>query len=174
MFTDRFLLFLCRKHTNTAVVTCCCLDDYWFATWSASFSSFFPLRISNERISSFLHFTLLQFFSFLFSFLYTKWAILRHHLGLSHYNVSHFSHFFPIPVGGFPNTLRFQLHAFFATTVSSFVLCTKTKEKSSYESESWSLTDESSSFKGQFWFLAMLVHFVLQRLLSTIWLWVSE
>lgn len=115
-----------------------------------------------------------SFFSFPFSFFCTKSAILRHRLGLSHYNVSHFSQFFPIPVGGFPNTLSFQLHAFFATTVSSFVLCTKTKQKSSYESESWSLNDESSSFKGQLWFLAMLVHFVLQRLLSTIWLWVSE
>lgn len=174
MFTDRFLLFLCGKHTNTAVVTCCRLVDYWFATWSASFSSFFPPRILNERISSFLHFTLLQFFFFSIFCFCTKWAILRHRLGLSHYNVSHFSQFFPIPVGGFPNTLSFQLHAFFATTLSSFVLCTKTKEKSSYESESWSLTDESSSFKGQLWFLAMLVHFVLQRLLSTIWLWVSE
>lgn len=114
------------------------------------------------------------FFFFSIFFFCTKWAILRHRLGLSHYNVSHFSQFFPVSVGGFPITLSFQLHAFFATTVSSFVLCTKTKQKSSYESESWSLTDESSSFKGQLWFLAMLVHFVLQRLLSTVWLWVSE
>lgn len=115
-----------------------------------------------------------SFFFFSIFFFCTKWAILRHRLGLSHYNVSHFSQFFPVFVGGFPITLSFQLHAFFATTVSSFVLCTKTKQKSSYESESWSLTDESSSFKGQLWFLAMLVHFVLQRLLSTVWLWVSE
>lgn len=115
-----------------------------------------------------------SFFSFLFSFFAQNEQFLGIVLGFHIIMLVIFHSFFPVSVGGFPITLSFQLHAFFATTVSSFVLCTKTKQKSSYESESWSLTDESSSFKGQLWFLAMLVHFVLQRLLSTVWLWVSE